>query len=766
MIRSTKVYWGIETDRSVGNSDGTHSRTRFFSVKPKMAIFVSNPEALSKLTIAKKKKKLKKRKGHRKTAAEKAASPRRTKKKKKGTKLASRRETLETVEFIGSHASRAVLSEKLKAERGFNFPKMMKFLHRDIVGQGELTQTPFGMKQLIYCDWMESGRQLLCIERYLLTHVSTMYGNTHTLTSVTGTQSTRFFTDSRLRILRACGGKRELDDVIFYGSGGNQALEKMVRTMRAWVDLDDCVVFVSAMCAHTQWLLWKEAGFTVIMVPTASGSGLNTDILAALLDKYAAVKYKIGSFAAASEICGVLEEVDAISVMMHSAGGFVFWDYSAAGPYVEMRMNGGKESGSPLAYADAIMIATHRMMGGPSAPAVLITKKAMFRNPIPVIPAGGTVSMAFGAMDGDYFYHDTLHEREEGGTPDIMGAIRAGLCFSLKEQCGVDLIEGIEFANAEAFNKRVLDKYHNIIALGDLKCRRLPVYSLLIGHTRLSDGVSKMLHHSLVTAMLSDLFGIESRCGVMDNGLYFRYLVGMSDYVHDASSPYSAPGFTRINLHFTMTPEEFEYVCDALGFLADEGWKLVPLYRMNDEKDGGFVLRDSVKKKLMKKKSGPTMSSLDDLWWDTLEGMMRYPDEHNVSETFKSYRGEIDKMTELCLPESLGTLLPSDEEVEKDKIVKMSDVDVDDEDVKEPTDDDENRWYWTASDLLEDVRKYAVEVEPIPSLTKEDLKKGMFKWFKRNLKSEQAKIAEYMLKPRRNGAVVKGPAKYEAMMKE
>ena len=40
---------------------------------------------------------------------------------------------------------------------------------------------------------------------------------------------------------------------------------------------------------------------------------------------------------------------------------------------------------------------------------------------------GATVFVAFGAKDNEYEYLSNLEEREEGGTQDIIGSIRAAL---------------------------------------------------------------------------------------------------------------------------------------------------------------------------------------------------------------------------------------------------------------------------------------------------------------------------------------------------
>jgi selenocysteine lyase/cysteine desulfurase len=66
---------------------------------------------------------------------------------------------------------------------------------------------------------------------------------------------------------------------------------------------------------------------------------------------------------AASNITGILTDVDAISALVHSYSGLIFWDYATAAPYVKIDMNA-----SLTAYKDAVFISTHKFIGGPSTP--------------------------------------------------------------------------------------------------------------------------------------------------------------------------------------------------------------------------------------------------------------------------------------------------------------------------------------------------------------------------------------------------------------
>ena len=74
--------------------------------------------------------------------------------------------------------------------------------------------------------------------------------------------------------------------------------------------------------------------------------------------------------------------------LVHEAGGRVFWDYAAAGPYVAM----------DASDKDAIFLSPHKFLGGPGTPGVLVVRKDLLTGSVPAVPGGGTVS--FVSPDG------------------------------------------------------------------------------------------------------------------------------------------------------------------------------------------------------------------------------------------------------------------------------------------------------------------------------------------------------------------------------
>jgi selenocysteine lyase/cysteine desulfurase len=85
-----------------------------------------------------------------------------------------------------------------------------------------------------------------------------------------------------------------------------------------------------------------------------------------MLQRYGNRALKIGSFAAASNVTGILTDVDAVSICMHRAGGIVIFDYATAAPYLKIDMNPVRTSlgeDAALVYKDAIVFSGHKFVG-------------------------------------------------------------------------------------------------------------------------------------------------------------------------------------------------------------------------------------------------------------------------------------------------------------------------------------------------------------------------------------------------------------------
>jgi selenocysteine lyase/cysteine desulfurase len=281
---------------------------------------------------------------------------------------------------------------------------------------------------------------------------------------------------------------------------------------------------------------------------------------------------------------GLLTDVAAAARVLHEEGALAFVDYAAGGPYLPIDMH----PADPLARLDAVFVSTHKFPGGPEGSGVLVAQRDLFRTRTPERPGGGTVDYVSGCRHDQVDYVHRLSEREEGGTPDILGDLRAGIAFALKDHAGAAAIRDHDVALARAAVER-LARHPRIRIYGPLDAPRLPILSFNV----------EGLHHDLVSALLDHLFGIQNRAGCSCAGPYGHRLLGIEG---ERSERYrrliaggvlgAKPGWVRVSLPWYAAPEDVEFTLRAVEFVASRGEAFVPLYRL-DWRDGVWRHREA-----------------------------------------------------------------------------------------------------------------------------------------------------------------------------
>ena len=461
-----------------------------------------------------------------------------------------------------NHAIVEIESPLSRFRKGLSVGDVKSALYDGLVGSNVKIFGPYGDKELVYADYVASGRALHQVERFVLEQVLPFYANSHTEASYCGGAMTRMRREARAVIAGLCGCNDQ-HAVIFSGSGATSGLNRLVNLL----GVTDTVaagkharVIVGPYEHHSNILPWRESGAEIIEIAEDPKGGPDLAQLASVLQQ-GAPELTICTLSAASNITGITSDVTTITAMVKAAGAKMIWDYAGAGPYVPVAM-----SPADGVEIDAIVISPHKFIGGPGASGILLVRHDAVVTETPTWPGGGTVKFVSPVA---HDYSSSLESREEAGTPNVIGDIRAALAFLVKDAIGAEAMAGRNRQLTQRAFRAWQDVPH-LKLLGMVDADRLPIFSFQI-----SDGKGGYVHQQLITRMLSDRFGIQARGGCACAGPYVHRLLGIDEQESEAirqaiqsGKELQKPGFIRLNLSVLLPDEKVQFILDAVAQIA------------------------------------------------------------------------------------------------------------------------------------------------------------------------------------------------------
>ncbi|KQC09172.1 MAG: hypothetical protein APR54_13100 [Candidatus Cloacimonas sp. SDB] len=566
-----------------------------------------------------------------------------------------------------------------------NVKKMIKdldWLRESIIGRNMPIETCYGKKPLVYADYTASGRCVYFIENYL-TDLKRYYANTHTEDDFTGRTMTALLHEAEKEIKRMVNAG-ESGKIIFTGTGATGGVMKLQQIIGVYwppatkIRINDClhepiyrqdeskikchadflkkidlkkpVVFVGPYEHHSNEIMWRETFCEVIEIPLNEKGFIDLEELERhLSDPRFAGREKIGSFSAASNVSGVRTDVYEIARKLHKHGALACFDFAACAPYVEINMNLDDR-----AYFDAIFLAPHKFLGGPGSSGILVFNERIYKKELPpTVAAGGTVD--FVTRDREK-YIDDIETREKPGTPGIIQDIKVALVFQLKEKVGINNIEKIEHYYLKRFYDHFRDN-DKIQFYGPTDPEvKINIVPFNIIHK------DRIFHPKFITTLLNDLFGIQTRAGCSCAGPYGHRLLNISEEISRyyqcviGIDKYSGvkPGWVRLNLHYTLSDAEFNYLVAAIDFVIENAEKFLLDYVFDFSTGDWYHRKENCNKKLLELNIDNVLNTADfqqtdcgncqEIYRENLSAASNLADGLQISDNYPAFNSSLEDL--------------------------------------------------------------------------------------------------------------------------
>ena len=369
------------------------------------------------------------------------------------------------------------------------------------------------------------------------------YSSVHRGAGYKSQTATRAFESARESILRFA--RRGADDVAIICRNTTEAINHLAYRLRLG---PDDVVVSTVVEHHANLLPWQRAARCRFVECGTDGTFGVDDVEAALV---ASPRPALLAITGASNVGGWLPPIDEIIDVAHRHGVRVAVDAAQLAPHRPI----------PQA-ADFVSFSGHKMYA-PFGSGVLIGPRSAFTEGDPFLAGGGAVEL----VELDDVVWNAPPDREEAGSPNVIGAIALGTACDELDRIGWDAIVAHE---------------HRLAAHLRSGLRSIPGVRILgpderDGHETLAvapfvvDGIP----HSLVAARLSAEFAIGVRHGCFCAHPYLTRLLVLdadelrrfrSDVLRGDRS--TMPGAVRASASLTTNTADLDRFLDAVRTIA------------------------------------------------------------------------------------------------------------------------------------------------------------------------------------------------------
>jgi len=379
------------------------------------------------------------------------------------------------------------------------------------------------------------------------------YSSIHRGTGFKSQIATAAYDDARQIVARFFGAD-PADQVVIFVKNSTEALNKAARRIPL---APDDVVLVSLMEHHSNDLPWRPRARVVHVGVTTDGV-LDLDDLQRKFAEYEG-RVRLLAITGASNVTGLINPIHELAGLAHRHGAQILVDAAQLAAHRAIHMGPVGDPG----HIDFLVASAHKMYA-PYGSGVLIGPRALFAQGAPDYSGGGTVEI----VTEDDVYWTAPPERDEAGSPNVLGAVAmAAACRALRE-IGMDRLAAHE-AELTRYALTGLRQIEAVELYGDRDPARADQRLGVIPFN------VKGLSHYLVAAVLSTEYAIGVRNGCFCAHPYVLRLLDIPDPVAwswrkqvIAGVRGHLPGLVRVSFGCYNTHEEVDWLIRALRKIA------------------------------------------------------------------------------------------------------------------------------------------------------------------------------------------------------
>jgi len=260
----------------------------------------------------------------------------------------------------------------------------------------------------------------------------THYASTHSKLHYAARGASNAFEWAHERVLAFVGAPQEEYSTYFTGSGATAGFNRIAAEFAAERPERD-VVLVSEMEHHSNDLPHRKHSGEVVHIPLIGEApaygGLDIDVAREMVEKYGE-RINYLAVTGASNVTGSITPLHELAQLAHSVGAYLVVDASQMIAHAPVVMKDMTQSDGDI---DVLVFSGHKIYA-PGSPGAVIAKRKLLADMAPAEVGGGMVDDVY--LD-KFIPSAILPDREEAGTPNIVGAITLGAVLEVLMKIGM-----------------------------------------------------------------------------------------------------------------------------------------------------------------------------------------------------------------------------------------------------------------------------------------------------------------------------------------